>query len=115
MACLAASLIFHPTMQGPAPHDSVPDSLTRSDLRPGEYHRPAMSLWMELLIAVALLLVAPLTIFFARYRLWRARFAAGRTSRGFLETEIHWRILFVFVGLLLAVAAFAAVMLSGSR
>jgi hypothetical protein len=71
--------------------------------------------WVEVLIAVALLLVAPLTVFFARYRLWRARFAAGRTTRGFLDTEIRWRIPFVIVGLLAAMAAFAAVMLTGSR
>jgi len=74
-----------------------------------------MQLWLELLIVGALLLTAPLALFFARYRLWRARFAAGRTTRGFLETEIRWRIPFVFVGLLLAVAAFLAVVLSGPR
>src|SRR5438477_7010309 len=34
----------------------------------------------------------PISISFARYRLWRARFATGRTTRGFLETEIRWRI-----------------------
>ena len=74
-----------------------------------------MPLWAELLIASAVLLVAPLTLVFARYRLWRARFAAGRTTRGFLETEIRWRIPFVVVGLFLAVAAFATVMLSAPR
>ena len=82
---------------------------------PGEYHRRGMPTWVELLAVAALLLVAPLTISFARYRLWRARFATGRTTRGFLETEIRWRIPFVVVGLLLAIAAFAAVLLSGPR
>ena len=74
-----------------------------------------MQLWIELLIVVALLLTAPLAVLFARYRLWRARFAAGRTTRGFLETEIRWRLPFVVVGVLLAVAAYAAVVLSGPR
>jgi hypothetical protein len=72
-----------------------------------------MPAWVELLIVAALFLVAPLTILFARYRLWRARFASGRTTRGFLETEIRWRIPFVVAGLLLAMAAIAAVVLSG--
>jgi hypothetical protein len=74
-----------------------------------------MPFWLQLLIVGALLLTAPLALVFARYRLWRARFAAGRTPRGFLETEIRWRIPFVLVGLLLAVAAFVAVLLSGPR
>ncbi len=74
-----------------------------------------MPFWFQLLIVGALLLTAPLALVFARYRLWRARFAAGRTTRGFLETEIRWRIPFVLVGLLLAVAAFVAVLLSGPR
>jgi hypothetical protein len=74
-----------------------------------------MPLWLELLIAGALLVTAPLALLFARYRLWRARFAAGRTTRGFLETEIRWRIPIVLVGLLMAVVAFVAVVLSGPR
>ena len=74
-----------------------------------------MPFWLQLLIVAALLLTAPLALVFAPYRLWRARFAAGRTTRGFLETEIRWRIPFVLVGLLLAVAAFVAVLLSGPR
>ncbi|TAN31589.1 hypothetical protein EPN29_13120 [bacterium] len=73
-----------------------------------------MPFWLQLLIVGALLLTAPLALVFARYRLWRARFAAGRTTRGFLETEVRWRIPFVLVGLLLAVAAFVAVLLSGA-
>ncbi len=82
---------------------------------PGEYHRRGMTTWAELLIVAAVLLVAPLTILFARYRLWRARFAAGRTTRGFLETEIRWRIPFVVLGLLAALAAIAAIVLSRTR
>ncbi len=74
-----------------------------------------MQLWLQLLIVGGLLLTAPLALFFARYRLWQARFAAGRTTRGFLETEIRWRIPLALVGLLLAVAAFIAVVLSGAR
>jgi hypothetical protein len=74
-----------------------------------------MPLWVELPIVAAFLLTVPLALFFARYRLWRARFAAGRTTRGFLEAEIQWRIPFVLVGLLFAVAAFVAVVLSGQR
>jgi len=74
-----------------------------------------MPTWVELVAVAALFVVAPLTVLFARYRLWRARFAAGRTTRGFLETEIRWRIPFVVVGLVLAVAAFASVMLSATR
>ena len=76
---------------------------------------PGMPLWLELLMVLALLFTAPLAILFARYRLWRARFAAGRTTRGFLDTEIRWRFPFIVVGLLMAVAAFAAVMLSAPR
>ena len=76
---------------------------------------PGMPPWLELLMVAAVLLSAPLAILFARYRLWRARFAAGRTTRGFLETEIRWRIPFIVVGLLMAVAAFAVVMLGAPR
>ena len=69
-------------------------------------------------MAAALPVAASLAILFARHRLWRVRVAAGRATPGlasFLDAEIRWRIPFIFVELLMAVAAFAAVMLNAPR
>ena len=72
----------------------------------------------ELLIVAGVLLGAPLALAFARYRLWRARVAAGRAVPGFvgyLHAEIGWTVPLLVIGTVLAVVAFFAVVLSPSR
>jgi hypothetical protein len=74
-----------------------------------------MPLIVEVLIVAAVLFTAPLALAFARYRLWRARTAAGHAVPGFvgfLHAEVGWTVPFVVIGVVLAVVAFVAVVLS---
>jgi hypothetical protein len=71
----------------------------------------------ELLIVVAVLVGAPFAFAFARYWLWRERARVGRAVpgfEGFLRAEVGWSIALVVIGVVLAVIAFLAVMLSPS-
>jgi hypothetical protein len=77
-----------------------------------------MPVLVQVLIVAAVLLGAPLVLAFARYRLWRARAAAGRAVPGFvgfLHAEVGWTVPFVVIGAVLAVVAFVIVMLVASH
>jgi hypothetical protein len=77
-----------------------------------------MPLVIELLIVAAVLIGVPVVLAFARYRLWRARVAAGRAVPGFvgfLHAEFGWRVPFMVIGAVLAIVAFVAVVLAPTR